>query len=98
VNTYVRSSLSQEGRIAIIGLLASDRISLPVLSLLGNRASMAGNAVGPRRAPEGLVRTVDLLGIRPVIETTYSFSHVPQAFAHVQRGAFGKIVVQMSEG
>jgi NADPH:quinone reductase-like Zn-dependent oxidoreductase len=87
----------QGGRISVIGLLDSDRLSLPILSLLASRASIVGIAVGPRRALEDLVRAVDLLGIKPVIDATYTFPQVPDAFAHLRRGAFGKVVVQVSE-
>jgi NADPH:quinone reductase-like Zn-dependent oxidoreductase len=87
----------QGGRISVIGLLDSDRLSLPILGLLASRASIVGIAVGPRRALEDLVRTIDLLGIKPVIDATYAFSQAPEAFAHLRRGAFGKIVVQISE-
>lgn len=90
-------AVAQGGRISVIGLLDSDRLSLPILSLLASRASIVGIAVGPRRALEDLVRTVDLLGIKPVIDATYAFSQVPQAFAHLRRGAFGKIVVRVAE-
>lgn len=87
----------QGGRISIIGLLDSDRISLPILGLLASRASIVGIAVGPRRALEDLVRAIDLLGIKPVIDATYAFPEVVQAFAHLRRGAFGKVVVQVSK-
>jgi NADPH:quinone reductase-like Zn-dependent oxidoreductase len=90
-------AVMQGGRISVIGLLDADRISLPILPFLASRASIVGIAVGPRRALEDLVRAVDLLGIKPVIDATYAFSQVPEAFAHLQRGAFGKIVVQVSE-
>lgn len=90
-------AVTQGGRISVIGLLDSDRLSLPILALLASRASIVGIAVGPRRALEDLVRTVDLLGIKPVIDATYAYSQVPQAFAHLRRGAFGKIVVRVSE-
>lgn len=84
------------GRISVIGLLESDRFGLPILSLLGSRASIVGISVGPRRVLEDVARAVDLHGIKPVIDATYSFSQVPQAFAHLKRGAFGKVVIQVS--
>lgn len=88
-------AVKQGGRISVIGLLDADRISLRILSLLASRASIVGIAVGPRRALEDLVRAVDLLGIKPVIDAVYPFAQVPQAFAHLQRGAFGKVVVEV---
>lgn len=87
-------AVAQGGRISLIGLLEADRFTLPVVPLIGSRASITGIAVGSRRALEDLVRAVDLLGIRPVIEAVYPFEHAPQAFAHLQRGAFGKVVIE----
>jgi NADPH:quinone reductase-like Zn-dependent oxidoreductase len=87
----------QGGRISVIGLLDSDRLSLSILSLLASRASIVGIAVGPRRALEDLVRAVELLDIKPVIDAIYTLSQVPEAIAHLRRGAFGKVVVQVSE-
>lgn len=89
-------AVAQGGRISIIGLLDADSFTLPILPMLASRASVVGIAVGPRRALEDLVRAVDLLGIRPVIDATYPFAEVPAAFAHLRRGAFGKVVVQVA--
>ena len=91
------AAVVQGGRISIIGLLDADSFTLPILPVLGSRATIVGIAVGPRRALEDLVRAIDLLGIEPVIDATYPFSQVPAAFAHLQRGAFGKIVVQVGQ-
>jgi len=84
------------GRISVIGLLESDKFTAPILALLGSRASITGISVGPRRALEDLVRMIDLHLIKPVIDHTYSFAEVPQAFAHLNRGAFGKVVIEVS--
>lgn len=89
-------ALTNGGRIAVIGLLESDQMSLPIMALLGSRASISGISVGPRRALEDLVRMIDRHAIKPVIDQVYSFAEVPQAFAHLQRGAFGKVVIQVS--
>lgn len=91
------AAVVQGGRISIIGLLDADSFTLPILPVLGSRATIVGIAVGPRRALEDLVRAIDLLGIEPVIDATYPFAQVPAAFAHLQRGAFGKIVVQVGQ-
>jgi len=85
------------GRISVIGLLESDELTLPILPLLGSRASIVGIAVGPRRVLEDVVRTIDRHGIKPVIDAVYPFEQVPQAFGHLQRGPFGKVVVQVAK-
>lgn len=37
------------------------------------------------------------LNIQPVIDTVYSFDEAIQAYEHLGRGAFGKIVIKVSE-
>ncbi|PXW24748.1 zinc-dependent alcohol dehydrogenase family protein [Paraburkholderia caballeronis] len=84
------------GRISVIGLLESDRMDVPTMPLLGSRASIVGLSVGPRRALEDLVRMIDAHRLKPVIDAVYPFGQVPQAFEHLRRGAFGKIVVEVA--
>jgi NADPH:quinone reductase-like Zn-dependent oxidoreductase len=85
------------GYIWMIGLLGAEHFAAPILSLLASRASIVGISVGHRRALEDLVRVVDAKSIKPVIDASYSFDRVPEAFAHLRRGAFGKIVVEVAE-
>lgn len=85
------------GRVSIIGLLDSDELRAPIMPLLGSRASIVAVAVGPRRALEDLVLMIDHHGITPVIDATYAFDQVPEAFAHLNRGAFGKVVVDFAK-
>jgi NADPH:quinone reductase-like Zn-dependent oxidoreductase len=35
--------------------------------------------------------------IKPVIEQVYSFNEAVEAFRHLSRGAFGKIVIRISD-
>jgi len=84
------------GRVSIIGLLEADELRTPIMPLLGSRASIVAVAVGPRRALEDLVRMIDHHGIKPVIDATYAFAQVPEAFAHLNRGAFGKVVIDFA--
>ncbi|MGQ7862971.1 zinc-dependent alcohol dehydrogenase family protein [Pseudomonas yamanorum] len=88
-------AVANGGRISVIGLLESDQLNAPVMALLGKRASIIGISVGPRRALEDLIAMIDRHGIEPVIDHTYGFEQVPEAFAHLGRGAFGKIVIEV---
>ena len=85
------------GRVSIIGLLDADELRTPIMPLLGSRASIVAVAVGPRRALEDMVRMIDHHGIKPVIDATYTFDQVTEAFAHLNRGAFGKVVVDFNK-
>jgi NADPH:quinone reductase-like Zn-dependent oxidoreductase len=84
------------GRVSVIGLLESGQLNAPLMTLLGSRASIVGIAVGPRRVLEDLIRMVDQHGIKPVIAGIYGFEDAPKAFAHLKRGAFGKVVIEVS--
>ena len=69
--------------------------SAPIPPPLGGRASVVGISVGLRRALEVLVRMIDQHGIKPLIDASHSFWQVREAFAHLKRGAFGKVVMEV---
>ena len=82
------------GRISVIGVLDGFEVSGPVGPLLLKGLTIQGIGVGHRRGLEDLTRTVDQLGIKPVIDARYPFADLPQALDHLDRGAFGKIVLK----
>lgn len=88
-------AVALNGRISLIGVFEGFDISGPAGPLLLKSPVIQGIAVGHRRALEDFVRAVDRIGLKPVIEHRYSFSEVPAAFDHLDRGAFGKIVVEI---
>lgn len=87
-------ALRSGGRVSVIGTLAGDTVSASVYSFLLGRATVQGIGVGHRRALEDLVRAVDATGLQPIIAGEYGADEVPAAFAHLRRGAFGKVVVR----
>ena len=87
-------ALRAGGRASVIGTLAGDTVSASVFDFLMGRATVQGISVGHRRALEDLVRAVDATGLQPVIAGEYGADEVPAAFAHLERGAFGKVVVR----
>jgi NADPH:quinone reductase-like Zn-dependent oxidoreductase len=58
--------------------------------------TVQGIGVGHRRALEDLVAAVDRTGIKPVIDARYPIADLPAALDHLDRGAFGKIVVELA--
>jgi NADPH:quinone reductase-like Zn-dependent oxidoreductase len=44
-----------------------------------------------------MVRAVDRIRLKPVIDARYSFAELPKAMAHLRRGAFGKVVVHVRD-
>jgi NADPH:quinone reductase-like Zn-dependent oxidoreductase len=81
------------GCISVIGVFEGFDLSGPAGPLLMKSPGVQGISVGHRRALENLVRAVDVIGLKPVIDHRYGFDEVPQAFAHLDKGPFGKVVI-----
>lgn len=90
------NALAADGRLSIIGLLGAMEISFPILPFMRNRITVQGLSVGHRRAFERMNQAIEALGIKPVIDKVYGFDEVPQALQHLEKGAFGKIVITTS--
>lgn len=83
------------GRIYQIGLLEGFDVAAPAGPLMLKNLVVQGIGVGHRRALEDLVAYVDNAGIKPVIDQRYSLQDLPAALEDLERGAFGKIVVEL---
>ncbi len=86
-------AVAVHGRISVIGVLAGSEISLPASELLLKSPVIQGDWCRHRRALEDFVRAVDVTGLKPVIEHRYRFNQLEEALVHLDRGAFGKIVL-----
>lgn len=53
-----------------------------------------GIGVGHRRGLEDVVGAVDRIGPKPVIDKRYTFAELREALAHLDRGPFGKVVIE----
>lgn len=84
-----------DGHIYQIGVLEGFEVSAPAGPLMLKNVTVQGIGVGHRRALEELVAEVDRTGLKPVIDKRYSLADLPAALDHLDRGPFGKIVVQM---
>lgn len=95
-DNFARSlaSAAQGGRISVIGNLQGDELRSNVYPFLQGRLTIQGIGVSHRRALQDLVRAVDWLELKPVIEHEYGFDEVPAALDHLERGSFGKLVVR----
>jgi NADPH:quinone reductase-like Zn-dependent oxidoreductase len=88
-------ALAPNGRVACIGVQAGFELSAPIGLVLSKQARLQGISIGHRSALERFVRAVDRAGLKPVIDRRYSMSQLPEALAHLDRGPFGKVVIQL---
>ncbi|ODR91668.1 zinc-dependent alcohol dehydrogenase family protein [Sinorhizobium alkalisoli] len=87
-------AVAPDGRISVIGVLEGFEVSGPVAPLLLKSPVLQGISVGHRRALEDLVGAVDRLRLKPVIDKRYKFTEFNEALAHLDRGPFGKVVIE----
>jgi NADPH:quinone reductase-like Zn-dependent oxidoreductase len=90
------AAVAPGGRISMIGVLEGNQLSASVGPLLLKGPVIQGIAVGHHRAQNNLVKAVDELELKPIIDARYRLSEFPQALDHLNRGAFGKIVIDLS--
>jgi alcohol dehydrogenase len=92
---HTLAAAAQGGRISVIGNLQGDELRGNVYPVLQGRLTIQGIGVSHRRALQDLVRAVDWLELKPVIEREYGFDEVPAALDHLERGSFGKLVLRL---
>ncbi len=80
------------GHISLIGVLTGLAGEVPTAALMAKQARLQGLIVGSRRQQQDYVAALDHAEIRPVIDRTFGFDALPDAFRHQEAGAhFGKI-------
>jgi len=89
-------ALAAGGRLALVGILGDTEIVTSIFPVMRNRLTIQGITIGHRRGFERMNAAIDTAGIKPVIDRVYAFSEAPQAFEHLARGPFGKVVIALS--
>ncbi|MBV4543121.1 zinc-dependent alcohol dehydrogenase family protein [Pseudomonas vlassakiae] len=84
------------GKIAQVGFLTGQSTSLALMPLIFRQTTIRGIAVAPRSSFDRMNAFLNEHAIRPVIDRVYSFNEVHHAFEHLARGAFGKVVINVS--
>lgn len=89
------NSVKVGGHIALIGVLTGMQGDVPTATLMAKQARLQGLIVASKQDQQDFVAALEHTGIRPVIDTTYPFEKLAEAFAHQQSGAhFGKVCVE----
>ena len=90
-------ALKPQGQISIIGIIEGFDATIPLFGLIQKHGILRGISVGPLRALERMLKKFDEINLHPVIDTVYAFDDAREAFNHLERGAFGKIVIRVRD-
>lgn len=89
------SAVRVGGHISLIGVLTGRLGEIPTAALMAKQARLQGLIVGNRRHQQDYVTALNLSRQRPVIDRTFEFKQLPQAFRYQESGThFGKICVE----
>ncbi len=88
-------AITPGGQISVIGILDGFLSDIPIFTLLQKQASIVGMVTGSRRMFEEMNAALTKFQLHPVIDTVYPFEDARQAYDHLYRGAFGKIVIKI---
>jgi NADPH:quinone reductase-like Zn-dependent oxidoreductase len=83
------------GHVAVIGFMDQQAATIQVPSLIGTAVTVQGVGVGSQKDTRDLLGFLEKHRIQPVIDAEYDFAAAPEAFAHLDRGPFGKVVINV---
>ncbi|WP_195694719.1 zinc-dependent alcohol dehydrogenase family protein [Priestia megaterium] len=90
-------ALAPQGNLYVIGFLNGLEANVDLFALLAKQVKVHGINVGHRRAFDDMALAFEQLQIKPVIDTVYEFDQAIEAYKHLYKGAFGKIVIKVSK-
>ncbi|MBN3725097.1 zinc-dependent alcohol dehydrogenase family protein [Burkholderia sp. Ac-20379] len=85
-----------QGTIAQVGFLTGQVAALELMPLIFRQTTLRGIAVAPRSAFERMNPFLETHRIAPVVDRVYGFDEAVQAFEHLARGPFGKVVIKVA--
>lgn len=85
------------GVIAQVGFLTGQTTQLQLMPVIFRQTTIRGIAVAPRTSFDRMNPFLEQHGIKPVIDRVYAFEDAVQAFEHLARGPFGKIVINVGD-
>ncbi|RBQ07846.1 zinc-dependent alcohol dehydrogenase family protein [Pedobacter miscanthi] len=89
-------AVANGGQVSIIGFLGGTTASIDLLPVIFKAVQIRGILVGGLDAFEKMVDFIETHNIKPIIEKVYPFDETLEAFAHVDRGPVGKLVIEIN--
>ena len=85
------------GTMSLLGVLTGLRGEVNTYGVFHKALRIAGVYVGSVAMFEGLLRALEATRIEPIIDRTFGFGEVKDAYAHLASGAhFGKVVIRVA--
>jgi len=85
------------GQISVIGVLAGGSAELNIVPVLMHNLRLQGILVGSRAGFQRMNQAIEKHDLRPVIDRTFGFDEVPEAFRTMASGGhFGKICININ--
>jgi len=84
------------GHIALIGIMERPTTTFSIPAAMAKTLRLQGVSVGSRDDMEELLAFVENHRISPIIDARYSFDALPDALDHLDRGPFGKLVLEIN--
>lgn len=85
------------GVVAQVGFLTGQTTALELMPVIFRQTTIRGIAVAPRTSFDRMNPFLDRHHIKPVIDRVYGFDQAVQAYEHLARGPFGKIVIKVRD-
>ena len=83
------------GHIVLVGILGGRDATIVMPKLFFKHVRMTGIAVGSRLMQQDLIKAIENLSIQPIIDKSFGFEDLAEAFRYQERGLqCGKIVVE----
>jgi NADPH:quinone reductase-like Zn-dependent oxidoreductase len=90
------AAVRMQGTVVIIGAVSGAGGAILPRSLIVNATRVQGVFVGSRRMHQDLARFVEVAKIQPVVDRSFAFAEVPQAYRYFEAGEhFGKVTIAL---
>jgi NADPH:quinone reductase-like Zn-dependent oxidoreductase len=84
------------GKIVLVGVVTGVTGDVPTAVLMGKQITLKGITVGSRSDQLEMITTLDVMGVRPIIDATFPLSEIEDAFRLQATGThFGKICIEI---
>ena len=82
------------GHIVLVGVLTGLSGQVPTVALMGRQQTLHGITVGSRTHQIEMIRALDAMDLRPVIDVSYPFTQIVESFQFLESGRhFGKVCI-----